>query len=368
MSSVKDYYKTLGVDKSASEGDIKKAYRKLARKCHPDLNPGDKSAEERFKSLSDAYGILADPKKKQQYDSYGTTDISGGGGYGGQEGFRPGGFSQSGGGDFGYDFGDIFGDILGGQQSARGTSFRKGTDIVAAIEVSLNEAFAGTTRKMMFKRERPCTACGATGVESSSLCPGCKGTGKTHTAKGFFRVADRCSTCGGTGRMSVKSCASCGGNGKTFTSENLRIKIPAGVDTGSTVKLSGKGNAGVGGAPSGDMKLRVTVSSHKIFERTGNDIQLQLPITFGEAALGAKVKVPTIDGSTMMTIPAGTQGGQKFKLSGKGFSRPRGGRRGDMFIIVAVTVPKGLDSEGKEAIENIECLYAGDPRDGMVEQ
>ena len=362
MAGVKDYYDILGVTKATGDDEIKKAYRKLARKYHPDLNPGDKNAEEKFKDISEAYAVLSDAKKREEYDNFGKNPF-------GTGGFD---FNQAGGaGAGGFDFGDVFGDIFG-QAGASSTSrgpqsiYRRGADITANIEISMHEAYEGVTKRMSYKREEPCAPCEGSGIESSTVCARCMGSGKTQTSKGFFRVADRCSECGGTGRRINKVCPTCMGQGKKYTSESINVKIPAGVDTGSTVRLRAKGNAGIGGGQPGDLRLKVTVKTHKIFERKGDDLYLSLPITFPEAALGAKVDVPTIDGSTRMTLPPGTQGGQKFKLSGKGFSRPTGKGRGDMFITAAIVVPKTLDKQATQAVRDIETAYQGDPREGLI--
>ena len=377
MSAVKDYYKMLGVEKAAGLDEIKKAYRKLARKCHPDLNPGDKGAEKRFKDLSEAYAVLSDKDKRNEYDNFGRSPFDGAGGFSpfgqgtggfeqGRGGFGAGGQAYS---NFDFDFGDVFGDIFGqtGAQ-ARGpqATFRKGADIASPVEVTLEDAFHGVTKRMTYKRELPCNHCGATGVESSQFCPRCQGTGRTHVSKGFFRVADRCAECEGTGRKTTKICTGCSGLGKTFATESVNVKIPAGVDNGSSVKLRGKGNGGLGGAPAGDLRLKISVRPHELFERKGDDVIIMLPLTFPEAALGAKVEVPTVDGSTMMTIPAGTQGGQKFKLKGKGFSRPGGRLRGDMYVTIVISVPVKMDKAGREASESLKGSYKDDPRAGMA--
>ena len=365
MAGVKDYYEALGLKKDATEDEIKKAYRKLARKYHPDLNPGDKSAEEKFKDISEAYAVLSDPKKRQEYDNYGSTPF-GAGGFDFSQFSGAGGFG--GGGAGGFDFADIFGDIFG--QTTRGSQsiFRRGADITASIEVSMGDAYEGVTKKMTYRREEPCAPCGGTGIESSSVCAKCMGSGKIHTSKGFFKVSDRCPECGGTGRRITKVCPSCMGQGKKQTTETINVKIPAGVDTGSTVRLRGKGNAGVGGGQPGDLRLRITVEPHRLFERKGDDLYLSLPLTFPEAALGAKVDVPTMEGSTRMTIPPGTQGGQRFKLSGKGFSRAgSASSRGDMYVTVNITVPKKMDRDAEQAADRLRAAYTEDPREGFCE-
>ena len=358
MAGVKDYYDILGITKKTSEDEIKKAYRKLARKYHPDLNPGDKSAEEKFKEISEAYAVLSDSKKREEYDNFGKNPFGAGG-------FD---FNQAGGaGAGGFDFGDIFGDIFGqSTTSSRSQSiYRRGADITANLEISMQEAFEGVTKRMSYKREEPCAPCEGSGIESSTVCARCMGSGKIQTSKGFFRVADRCPECGGTGRRINKVCPTCMGQGKKYTSESINVKIPAGVDTGSTVRLRAKGNAGIGGGQPGDLRLKVTVKTHKIFERKGDDLYLSLPITFPEAALGAKVDVPTIDGSTRMTLPPGTQGGQRFKLSGKGFTRPSGAGRGDMYVTANIIVPAKLDKDMKDVISKLRAAYGGNPREDI---
>jgi molecular chaperone DnaJ len=351
MAAVKDYYEILGVSKDASLDEIKKAYRKLARKYHPDLNPGDKVAEERFKEVNEAYAVLSDPKKKEEYDRFGKSPFEGGAWYEGAPPFED---------IFEFGFGDIFSEIFGGRRAGP----VRGSDLVTDLEVSLEEAFTGATKRMTLMREASCTSCGGTGVEASVVCPKCKGSGKLYTSRGFFRMAQTCSTCGGTGRKVTKSCKVCGGQGKTYKSETVTVKIPAGVDNGSTLRLRGMGNAGQGGGPPGDLRIRVSVRPHPLFERKGNDIYLKLPVTFGEAALGAKVEVPTIDGTAVMTLPPGTQGGQRFKLSKKGFISPTGAR-GDMYVDVQIAVPKNISAKVRDALKEIEAAYKENPRKGM---
>jgi len=373
MSQVKDFYEILGVKKGASLDEIKKAYRKLARKYHPDLNPGDKKAEERFKDISEAYAVLSDPKKREEYDRFGKNPFDGAGGFGGFGGtggaggfdFRDFAGAGGAGGGAGFDFGDIFGDLFGAQGGRTQAAKMRGADIMASIDVTMDEAYHGVTRRMTYKREEPCAKCSGSGIESSSVCSKCMGSGRIHTSKGFFRVADRCPDCGGTGQRITKVCTGCGGQGKLQKTEDVNVKIPAGVDTGSTVRLRAKGNAGLGGGPAGDLRLKINVMQHKLFERKGSDVSIKLPLTFGEAALGARVDVPTLEGHSKMTIPAGTQGGQRFKLSGKGFPRPGGSGTGDMFVEVYIAVPKNLDEKARAALEEIERAYDGDPRSGL---
>jgi molecular chaperone DnaJ len=359
MAPVKDYYDILGLKKGASPEDVKSAYRKLARKHHPDVNPGDKAAEERFKEINEAYAVLGDPKKREEYDRFGKSPFEGTG----WTDAPP--FEDI----FEFGFGDIFSDIFGaGARGAEGRAWARGADMVAGVEVTLEEAFTGVAKRMTLSREVPCTACGSTGVESSETCGKCGGSGRIQTSKGFFRLAQTCPGCGGAGRKVTKSCDGCGGRGKTYRTESTNVKIPAGVDSGSTVVLRGMGNAGIGGGPSGDLRLKVTVKPHPLFERRERDIYMKLPLTFGEAVLGAKVEVPTLDGKTKMTIPSGTQGGQRFKLSGKGFVSASGGPRGNMYLDAEIAVPRDLDKGAREAVKRIGEAYGEDPRKGMLKK
>lgn len=354
-ASVKDYYKTLGVDKDASQDDIKKAFRKLARKYHPDLNPGDKTSEEKFKEINEAYAVLSDVEKRKQYDSAGTTFEQ----FGGFEGFRGFGNGES------FDFSDIFGDILGNRTESALRNTR-GQDILMGIELTLEEAFSGIARPLTISHTTRCSKCGGSGAESSESCSVCKGSGHVQTTRGFFRMAQPCPECGGSGRRITSVCKSCSGRGETINTETLTVKIPPGVDTGSLVKLKGKGNAGTGRGPAGDLLLEINLKPHPVFTRKGGDIYVQLPVTFGEAVLGAKVEVPTLDGASIMKLPAGTQGSQKFKLSGKGFINPKTKERGDEYVEIKIVVPREIPEKAKEAINVIESLYKKSPRKGMV--
>lgn len=346
-STAKDYYKILNVSKDASQEDIKKAFRKLARKYHPDLNPGDKTSEEKFKEINEAYAVLSDPQKRSEYDNVGTT-------FEGFEGFRNFNFKET------FDFGDIFGDLFSSVKTD--SKYARGEDIYAGVELTLEEAFKGVTKTITFTRTVNCDACGGSGAESYKECDKCKGTGTLKGSKGFFRMSQVCSDCAGTGKKHTSICKRCAGRGKVLQTDTLNVKIPAGVDNGSVVKLKGKGNDGIGGAPSGDLHLEITLKPHPFFKRQGDDIYIQLPVTFGEAALGAKLEVPTIDGMTLMKLPAGTQSGQKLKLSGKGFISPKSKNRGDEYVEIKIVVPKNIPEKAKEAIEIIESLYKENPR------
>jgi molecular chaperone DnaJ len=359
MAQVKDYYEILGLGKGASADEIKRAYRKLARKYHPDLNPGDKSSEERFKEINEAYAVLSDSKKKEEYDRFGTAPPFEGAPWWGA-GPTEGRFEDV----FDFGFGDIFTDFFG-PGIRRGPEVFRGADLMAGLEVSLEEAFEGTTKRMTLSREVNCTKCGGTGADESTTCPSCKGLGRQETSKGFFRMSRTCSGCGGTGTKVTKKCQACGGAGRTFETETATVKIPAGVENGSVLKLRGMGAEGTGGGPPGDLRLSITVRKHPLFERKGDDLYLELPVTFGEAALGAKVEVPTIDGTSKMTIPPGTQGGQRFKLKGKGMNPPGRGARGNLYVDVSIVVPKDLSGKTREALSAIEDAYGESPRKGM---
>jgi molecular chaperone DnaJ len=356
--SVKDYYETLGVDKKASQDEIKKAYRKLARKYHPDLNPGDKAAEHKFKELNEAYEVLGDGKKRTEYDQYGRSPFEGGPG----SDFRT--YTSGDRFDFG-GFGDVFSDLFG---TAAGTETAelKGPDLVMGLELSLEEAFSGVTKPVAFNREVACKDCGGTGAESYGQCEKCGGTGKVTSSRGFFKTAQYCSACGGSGRKITKTCRACGGRGKVTHRQSIKVKIPAGVDTGSKVRIRGMGGAGQGGGPAGDLQIEITLKHHPFFARKGDNLYIDLPVTFGEAALGSKIEVPTIDGVAAMTLPPGTQGGQKLKLSGKGFPSPKTGRRGDQYVTIKIVVPRNIPEKAKSVIEEIEALYRESPRKGMV--
>ena len=356
----KDFYNILGVSKDTSPDDIKKAYRKLARKYHPDLNPGDKAAEQKFKEINEAYEVLGDPKKKAEYDQFGSAQFRAGGP--GFDGFRSYDFRE--GFEFG-GFGDAFGDLFGAKTRPE-AYHAKGPDMVMGIELSMEEAYSGVTKTITFNREVSCKSCNGSGAEASQVCAACKGIGSVKTSKGFFSMSQPCTSCRGSGRKVTKVCSACGSMGKTMQTETLKVKIPGGADTGSRVKLKGMGGAGLSGGPPGDLFIEITVKVHPIFKRKGNDIYVDLPVTFGEAALGAKIEVPTIDGVAAMTLPQGTQGGQRFKLSGKGFPSPKTAARGNQYVVIRIAVPKNLDSSAKDKVREIDKLYQETPRERLL--
>jgi len=344
----KDYYKILGVSKEASDDDIKKAFRKLARKYHPDLNPGNKSAEEKFKEANEAYAVLSDKEKRAEYDRGGPINFEGFGG-----GFQGGGF----------DFSDLFGDIFGGRGGGVRQHYERGDDLMMQMDLSLEDAFSGVTREVTINHTAECEGCRGSGAESSETCSSCKGTGRAQAGgRGIFSMGQPCRQCGGTGRKVTAACKRCGGQGALHRADTVKVKIPAGVDNGSTVKVKGKGNAGVGGGHAGDLLIRIGIRQHPYFTRKGDDVTLQVPVTFGEASLGAKIEVPTIDGHAAMKLPAGTQGSQRFKLSGKGFVNPKTKERGNQYVEIRIAVPKSIPEKAHEAIRTIEALYPENPR------
>ena len=357
-ATVNEYYEMLGVSKDASQDDIKKAFRKLARKYHPDVNPGDKAAEQKFKEINEAYTVLSDPKKREEYDRFGKAPFETGGAW--YEGVKTPRYEDI----FEFGMGDIFGDILGRAGRAEAAHV-KGADILTSLTVTFDEAFRGTQRAVTVSHEAECQTCRGSGAESSETCTRCKGSGVLQASRGFFRMQQACPQCGGSGRRITKACRTCGSRGMVVSSDSVKVKIPAGVDNGSRVKVKGMGNAGEMGGPSGDLYIEITVKADPVFKREGDNILLEVPVTFGEAVLGAKIEVLTMDGVTVMTVPAGTQSGQKFKLTGKGFPSPKAGTRGNLYVIVRIAVPTDLSGRAKEAVKNIEQEYRENPRKGL---
>jgi len=343
----KDYYEILGVKKGAAAAEIKKSYRRLARKFHPDVNPGDKKAEQKFKDLNEAYEILGDKKKREQYDQFGSEGFEGVHGF---DGFGAGGFS----GGFGAPE-DIFSDLFGGiQQGVRPSA---GSDMLTALDISLEEVYSGAAKTISFRRDVSCVTCGGSGAEDSQSCSNCKGAGVIRQGRGFFNMNQPCPSCGGNGRITTKICAVCGGNGKIMKSESLNVKIHPGADTGSRLKLKGKGGAGSHGGPTGNLYIELTVRPHPVFERKKNDIYVEVPVTISEAVLGGKVEVPTLDGNVSMTLPPGTDSGKKFKLKGKGIPGKRAGIKGDEYAVIKIIVPKDLTKAAREALKEVEKAY-----------
>ncbi len=375
MAAAKDFYEILGVGRNATADEIKAAYRKLARKHHPDLNPGNKAAEEKFKEINEAYAVLSDPKKREQYNrgpekfEWPGAGEWAGGGRGGYPGYGAGagpGYGGAPGGGFEYDFGfgDIFSELFGGGGRERGVP-RRGADLYTEMEVTFKEAFGGTTRPISISRETVCPQCGGIGSSEVKKCARCKGTGKLQTKKGFFSTVQACPECGGTGQKVLKVCPSCRGSGKKVSAEAVSVKIPAGVDNGSMLRLRGLGNAGEGGGPAGDLRIKIRVQPHPFFKRDGENVYVAVPVTVGEAALGGKIEVPTPDGKAIMKLPAGTGGGQRFKLKGKGFTSPKGGR-GNLYVDINIVLPRDIDERARAALSELEAAYGENPRKDIL--
>jgi len=363
----RDYYDVLGVGRDASEEDLKKAYRRLAMKYHPDRNQGDKEAEARFKEVNEAYDVLKDPEKRAAYDRYGHAafDPSMGGG-----GFGAGGFGAGGGSPFGGSFEDIFEEMFG-RFTGRGPGGRgaagRGADLRQQVEISLEEAFSGTKKTIRVPTLVACEACKGTGAEGGSAaiqtCASCHGAGKIRAQQGFFLIERTCPTCGGQGRIIKNPCKACGGAGRVQRDRTLSVTIPAGVEDGTRIRLAGEGEAGVRGAPPGDLYVDVAVRPHPIFQREGANIFIRVPLRMTQAALGEAIEVPTIDGGrARVTIPAGTQSGDQFRLRGKGFSVLRSAARGDMYVQVMVETPQNLTKRQRELLEEFEAEAAKNGR------
>ncbi|HYA64048.1 MAG TPA: molecular chaperone DnaJ [Candidatus Sulfotelmatobacter sp.] len=370
-SAKQDYYETLGVPRKASAKDIRTAFRKLARKYHPDLNPGDKAAEEKFKQLQEAYDVLSDSKKRQMYDQYGfysdnvpTGDYGPGAEAGGQNvNFDFGGF-DFGGQTGGSTFRDLFGQFFGGRRGgvAMEPEEEPGGDLEYQIEIDFWDAVRGSVKKLQITRLDACENCHGTGaVGSPQTCPTCNGTGSIQQTAGKMRFNVPCNRCGGTGKLRT-ACRVCGGEGRVRKTETIDVRIPAGVDNGGRVRVPGKGNAGTLGAPSGDLYLRVVVRPHEFFERRGNDLYIRVPVTVAEASLGAKIEVPTIDGRSLVRIPPGTSSGRTLRLKEKGVPSARKGVRGDEYVEIQVVVPEPTDERVRNLMKELEQLAPVDPR------
>jgi molecular chaperone DnaJ len=374
-----DLYQILGVSKKAASEEIKKAYKKLARKYHPDLNPGDKKAEEQFKKLTAAYTILSDPQKRAQYDQFGTVlgegqqAPSGDGGVNFDfEGFD---FSNLGGNSFSDIFSDLFGTLRGsgggrkpGRDRAAETQPHKGEDTLYPINIGFMDAIRGISPEIRLTRSIACQVCNGRGTDPKAgprVCSDCKGTGQVDRSRGYMKFSSLCPTCGGEGRLS-SPCSACRGRGRLPKEETLRVTIPPGVEGGSKVRVAGKGEAGVNGGPSGDLFLTLNVAEHPIFKREGDNIRIEIPITVTEAALGARIEIPTVDGSSNMKIPPGTQSGQIFRLRDKGVPSLHGGTRGDQLLEVKIVVPPIRDERSKEILRELERLNPTNPREDVL--
>jgi len=370
-----DYYELLGVSRKASAKDIRAAFRKLARKFHPDLNPGDKAAEEKFKQLQEAYDVLSDSKKRQIYDQYGfySDNIPAGeqGPSAGGEGnvnFDFGGFdfggAPGGGTGGGASFRDLFSQFFGGR--GRGVGIEEEAEAGGALEYQIEidfwDAVRGAVKKLQITRLDACETCHGTGaVGSPQTCPTCNGTGTIQQAAGKMRFNVPCTRCGGTGKLRTP-CKTCGGEGRVRRTETIDVRIPAGVASGGRVRVPGKGNAGTMGAPAGDLYLLVEVRPHPFFERRGNDLYTKVPVTVSEATLGAKVEVPTIDGRALVKVPPGTNSGSTLRLREKGVPSVRNGARGDQYVEIQVVVPKRTDERVRNLMKELETIEPEDPR------
>ena len=342
-----DCYETLGVSKGASAEDIKRAYRKLAMQFHPDRNPGDSVAEQKFKDLSHAYDILKDDQKRAAYDRFGHAAFENGGMGGGQ---RADGFAAN--------FSDIFDQMFGDLSGRRESQTQRGNDLRYNLEISLETAFKGdqvTIRVPGWNACEPCHGSGAANGAAPTTCPTCRGQGRVRAQQGFFTIERTCSSCGGAGQVIKDPCRYCSGSGRIRKEKTLEVSIPPGVDDGTRIRLSGEGEMGMRGAPAGDLYVFLSVKPHRFFQRDGADLQCRVPITMPTAALGGQIEVPTIDGSrSQVTIPAGTQSGQQFRLRGKGMSILRNSNRGDLYIEVSVETPVKLTKRQKELLQEFE--------------
>jgi len=359
----KDYYKILGVERKAARPEIKKAYRRLARKYHPDLNPGDKSAEAKFKEIQEAYSVLSDPKKRGQYDQYGFVgDVP----PPGAEGPRASGFDGFNSSDFGNSsFQDLFDNLFGGRGRQRAPVAERGEDLLYTMAVSFEDAIKGLQTRIKLNRLVPCAECRGTGTSSRGGrqgCPSCRGSGQTYVQRGSMKFSAPCPSCGGTGALQGEACDHCRGQGLEQKSELINVRIPAGVDNGSKVRLQGKGNAGPNGGPAGDLFISIEVAPDPVFRRDGSNLTVKVPITVPEATLGAEVEVPTIDGSATIKVPAGTRSGQKFRLRDKGATLPGRKGRGDEFVEVMLVPPPADNPRVKELMKELEKISGPNPR------
>lgn len=358
----RDYYEVLGVDKSASDDELKKAYRKLARKYHPDVNPGDKEAEENFKEINEAYETLSDASKREQYDRYGHDGPSGFGGAGGFGGF-------GGGQDFGgmNDIFDMFfGGGFGGGQQQRGP--RKGADLRYDLTIDFEEAVFGTEKTITLPKWENCSTCHGTGAKpgtGATTCSRCNGTGQIYTMQktpfGQMQTAKICPECGGAGTVIKEPCTECNGKGRKRVNKKIEIKVPAGVDIGSRLRMSGEGDPGEQGGPNGDLYIYINVRSHPIFVRNEDDIYMEQEINIAQAALGADIQVQTLEGKVTLTVPAGVQSGAKFRMKGKGVKNIKGYGKGDQYVTIKVVTPKNLTTEQRDLLQKLSATFKTEP-------
>jgi molecular chaperone DnaJ len=377
--ATRDLYAELGVKRTATSEEIKKAYRKLARKHHPDVNPGNRDAEERFKRVSFAHDVLSDDAKRKAYDEFGDAGLQAGfdadrareykraqesmGGFDG--GYTGGGFAGGGGGRFS-SFEDIFGDLFGGR-GAGDVAAERGPDVETTLTIDLLDAIRGTTANVALSKPTQCEVCHGTGGQGpAAVCPECNGRGQVKMGGGPMSFGRRCSRCNGSGRIPSQPCPACQGRGVTEKLEKLNVKIPAGVDEGSRIRLAGKGGAGQGGAPPGDLYIVVRVRPHPRLERRGQDLYLETPVTVGEAFNGASIDVPTPDGTVKLKVPPKSQSGAKLRLRGKGVPAMKGEGRGDFYVVLLVHVPRAENERVRDAVNALESSYAESPRAGLT--
>lgn len=349
----RDYYEVLGVDRGASEGDLKKAYRRMAMKYHPDRNPDDADAEERFKEVSEAYEILTDAQKRQAYDQFGHSAFEGGG--------------MGGGNNFGDIFSDVFGDIFGGGRGGGGRGgAQRGSDLRYTLELTLEQAVHGDTIEIKVPVLTACQDCSGSGAQPGSKpvqCTDCGGVGQVRVSQGFFSLQQTCPTCRGAGQTISNPCRKCSGHGRVERSKTLSVKVPSGVDTGDRIRLSGEGEAGMQNGPTGDLYVQIAVKEHPIFERDGKHLYCDVPIPFVGAVLGGELEVPTLDGRVKLKIPPETQTGKVFRMRGKGVTPVRGGPTGDLLCRVEIETPVKLTEKQKELLQNFqESLASGGKR------
>jgi molecular chaperone DnaJ len=351
----RDYYEVLGVNRDASEEDIKKAYRKLAMKHHPDRNPDSKDGEERFKEAKEAYEVLSEPEKRRAYDAYGHAGVNPQMGGMGGEGPGFGGFAEA--------FGDIFSDIFGGAQGRGRSSVFRGADLRYNLEVTLEQAARGTETKIRIPTMETCETCHGSGAKPGTqpkTCETCHGQGNVRLSQGFFSIQQTCPTCHGSGKMIADPCATCRGAGRIKKHKTLAVKIPAGVDEGDRIRLSGEGESGVNGGPAGDLYVVMHLKEHGVFQRDGDDLHCEMPISFSQAALGGEIEIPTLDGSAKIKVPPETQSGQVFRLRGKGIKGVRSSYPGDLLCEVVIETPVRLTDRQKDLLRELEEINTRD--------
>lgn len=361
MADKRDYYEVLGLQKGATDDEIRRAFRQKAKTCHPDLNPGNKEAEQQFKEINEAYSVLSDKEKRARYDQFGHAGVDPSYGAGAPGGAYGGAYGNAG--DFGDIFGDIFGNIFGGgQRRSNPNAPERGRDISIGLTIEFNDSITGCKRKIRYRREETCEACHGSGSADGKrqTCPTCHGTGQVRiqqrTMLGNFTSVTVCSSCGGTGSIVKDPCKSCGGRGVVQNERTIEASIPAGIASGQAIKLAGQGSAGKRGGGNGDLYITVTVKPHFLFDRRGNDISYDVPISLAQAVSGCTLELPTVDGDTVrQVVPEGTQDQTVFKIRNKGVPNVNGRGRGDLYVRVLVEVPKGLSRKQKDLLAQLEA-------------